>query len=103
MVAHLLQGDVVSFGKAIRDIIVEPARATLVPGFFEAKQSLLDAGALGCSLSGSGPSLFYVAADRESLNSISEVAINVFKEQNIKADFISSGIDTTGSIEVIDE
>ena len=103
MVAHLLQGDVVSFGKAIRDIIVEPARATLVPGFFEAKQSLLDAGALGCSLSGSGPSLFYVAADRESLHSISEVAINVFKEQNIKADFISSGIDTTGSIEVIDE
>ena len=103
MVAHLLRGDVKAFGRAIRDIIVEPARASLVPGFFEAKQSLLDAGALGCSLSGSGPSLFYVTSDRESLNSISKEAINAFSEQNIKAHFISTGIDITGSIEVINE
>jgi len=103
MVAHLLRGDVDSFGKAIRDIIVEPARATLVPGFFEAKQSLLNAGALGCSLSGSGPSLFYVASDRESLNSISNVAISAFNEQNINAHFISTGIDINGSIEVTNE
>ena len=103
MVAHLLRGDVKSFGRAIRDIIVEPARASLVPGFFEAKQRLLDAGAFGCSLSGSGPSLFYVASDRESLDSISKEAINAFSEQNINAHFISTGIDVTGSIEVINE
>ena len=103
MVAHLLRGDIKSFGRAIRDIVVEPARASLVPGFFEAKQRLLDAGAFGCSLSGSGPSLFYVASDRESLDSISKEAIDAFSEQNINAHFISTGIDVIGSIEVINE
>ena len=103
MVAHLLRGDVKSFGRAIRDIIVEPARASLVPGFLKLSKGLLDAGAFGCSLSGSGPSLFYVASDRESLDSISKEAINAFSEQNINAHFISTGIDVTGSIEVINE
>tara|TARA_Y100000589_G_scaffold136231_1_gene130358 strand:- start:3190 stop:4137 length:948 start_codon:yes stop_codon:yes gene_type:complete len=103
MVAHLMRGDVTSFGKAIRDIIVEPARATLVPGFFQAKKNLLGAGALGCSLSGSGPSLFYVATDQDALHSLAKVAINAFEEQNIKANFIATGIDTEGSIEVLDE
>ena len=39
-------------------MIAEPKRAPLIPGFFEVKQAALDAGALGCSIAGSGPSLF---------------------------------------------
>ena len=44
-----------------------------------------------------------MTTDQDSLHSISKVAINAFKEQNIKADFIATGIDSEGSIEVIDE
>lgn len=42
----------------LRDVLVEPWRAPLVPGFAAAKSAALDAGAMGCSLSGAGPSVF---------------------------------------------
>src|SRR5207249_8826802 len=44
--------------RALVDTIAEPRRASLVPGLADIKQAAADAGALGCSLSGSGPSLF---------------------------------------------
>ena len=44
--------------RALEDTIAEPRRAPLVPGLAAIKQAAVDAGALGCSLSGSGPSLF---------------------------------------------
>lgn len=103
MVAHLMNADLESFGTAIRDVIVEPARAALVPGFMKAKHNLLEAGALGCSLSGSGPTLFFVASKHEELDALSQVAIKAFEDSNIQADFIASGLETAGSIEVVDD
>jgi homoserine kinase len=44
--------------RALEDTIAEPRRAPLVPGFAAIKRAAIAAGALGCSLSGSGPSLF---------------------------------------------
>src|SRR3954464_3066066 len=44
--------------RSLEDTVAEPRRATLVPGFAHIKRAAADAGALGCSLSGSGPSLF---------------------------------------------
>lgn len=64
MVAGAAQGNLALFGRAIDDRIAEPARAGLLPGFSEAKRAALRAGALGCSISGSGPTLFAVADRR---------------------------------------
>jgi len=58
IVAALSNGDYELLGRAIDDRIAEPARAPLLPGFREAKQAALAAGALGSSISGSGPSAF---------------------------------------------
>jgi homoserine kinase len=58
MVAALAAGDYELLGRAIDDRIAEPARAALLPGFREAKQAALAAGALGSSISGSGPTSF---------------------------------------------
>lgn len=58
MVAALGSGDYELLGRAIDDRIAEPVRAALLPGFREAKTAALAAGALGCSISGSGPSVF---------------------------------------------
>ena len=44
--------------QSLRDVIIEPQRAASVPPFHYVKDAALDAGALGCSLSGSGPSIF---------------------------------------------
>ena len=64
MVAAGYQNDVGLFGRAIEDRIAEPARAPRLPGFIGAKRAALAAGALGCSISGSGPTLFALAASR---------------------------------------
>ena len=54
----LHRGDFDLLSRALEDTIAEPRRAPLVPGLAVIKQAAVDAGALGCSLSGSGPSLF---------------------------------------------
>jgi homoserine kinase len=58
MIAALASGDYALLGRAIDDRIAEPVRAPLLPGFREAQQAALAAGALGSSISGSGPSVF---------------------------------------------
>ena len=63
LVAALYVGDLQLLGRSIDDRIIEPLRATLIPGFDEVKNAALDAGALGCSIAGSGPSVFAFADD----------------------------------------
>ena len=58
MVAGALLGDLALLGRGVEDQIAEPARATLLPGFLAAKAAARDAGALGCSISGAGPTAF---------------------------------------------
>ncbi len=63
MVLALATGDRDLLRRALDDRIAEPARAPLLPGFLPAKAAALRAGALGCSISGSGPTAFAFAED----------------------------------------
>ena len=56
--------------RSLEDTIAEPRRAPLVPGLARIKQAAADAGALGCSLSGSGPSLFALCRDAVSAQAV---------------------------------
>ena len=58
LVDGLHRSDFALISRALEDTIAEPRRAPLVPGLALIKRAAVDAGALGCSLSGSGPSLF---------------------------------------------
>jgi homoserine kinase len=58
LVDGLHRGDFALISRALEDTIAEPRRASLVPGLAAIKRAAVEAGALGCSLSGSGPSLF---------------------------------------------
>ena len=53
---HLGDASLVRAG--LRDVLIEPRRAALIPGFARVKQAALDHGALGASISGAGPSVF---------------------------------------------
>jgi homoserine kinase len=66
MVAALASGDYELLGRAIDDRIAEPVRTPLLPGFLEAKQAALAAGALGSSISGSGPTAFALVRGHEA-------------------------------------
>ncbi|NNF40805.1 MAG: homoserine kinase [Woeseiaceae bacterium] len=62
-IAACAADDIALIGKTLRDVIIEPQRAAAVPCFTAVRDAALSAGALGCSLSGSGPSLFALAPD----------------------------------------
>ena len=61
----LHRSDFAQISRSLEDTIAEPRRAPLVPGLSVIKRAAVDAGALGCSLSGSGPSLFALCCGRE--------------------------------------
>jgi homoserine kinase len=63
MAAAVATGNIELFGKSICDNLIEPRRAEMIPEFWKVKKAALDAGALGCSISGGGPSLFAVGGD----------------------------------------
>ena len=56
-----MQGDMRLIARSLRDAVIEPQRARLIPGFYDLQKAAFDAGALGCSLSGSGPAIFALA------------------------------------------
>jgi homoserine kinase len=66
IVAAACSGDLALLGRAIDDRIAEPARGPLLAGFAEAKRAAMAAGALGCSISGSGPTVFALAGDDQT-------------------------------------
>jgi homoserine kinase len=59
-------GDGALLGRALDDRYAEPKRAPLIPRFYEMKQAAIEAGAFGCSISGSGPTLFAIAPDAQT-------------------------------------
>ena len=64
LVHGLHVSDFALISRSLEDSIAEPRRAPLVPGLAAIKRAAMDAGALGCSLSGSGPSIFALCRDR---------------------------------------
>jgi homoserine kinase len=70
LVDALHRGDLAQLSRSLEDRIAEPRRASLVPGFAAIKRAAVDAGALGCSLSGSGPSLFALCRDAANARAV---------------------------------
>ncbi|MDH4064061.1 MAG: homoserine kinase, partial [Acidobacteriota bacterium] len=79
LVAALFQSDRALLGRSLEDVIVEPKRASLVPGFYPVKAAALREGALGCSLSGSGPSIFALAPSLEVARASGEAMRRAFE------------------------
>jgi homoserine kinase len=70
LVSALYTGNLELFGRSIKDDLIEPIRAPLVPAFAQVKQAAASAGALGCSISGSGPSMFAFTASEETAHAV---------------------------------
>ena len=66
LVAGLMKGDYDLIGRSLEDVIIEPVRSILIPGFDELKKASKAAGALGGGISGSGPSIFFLSKERDT-------------------------------------
>jgi homoserine kinase len=82
LVAALYTSDLALLSRSLVDHIAEPKRASLVPGLAEIKAAATAAGALGCSLSGSGPSIFALAATLEIAHAAGHAMQRVFDESS---------------------
>ena len=80
LVAGLFRNDLELVSRALVDRVAEPARAPHVPGFDAAKRAALDGGALGCSLSGSGPSIFALCRSLEDAGRVTESMARAVEE-----------------------
>lgn len=78
------------------DQIVEPARAKLIPGFFEVKKAALEAGAYGCSISGAGPSVFALAPQGMGMQ-VGERMVDQFSAAGVKSKFSLHRISEEGA------
>jgi homoserine kinase len=78
LVSGLLMEDYDLIGRALVDVIAEPKRAPLIPGFTEVKHAALESGALGCSIAGSGPSIFAFSSSRETALSVGKAMQEAF-------------------------
>ncbi len=63
LVAGFMQSDYGIISRSLEDVIIEPVRSILIPGFDEIKKRSIDAGALGGGIAGSGPSIFMLCKE----------------------------------------
>jgi homoserine kinase len=97
IIAALASGDYALLGRAIDDRIAEPARAPLLPGFLAAKQAALKAGALGCSISGSGPSAFALVRGSETGSAVGRAMIEAYAACGVPSEARVAEIDRQGA------
>jgi homoserine kinase len=97
LVAGLLQGDPGLISRSLHDRIAEPVRRKTIPAYDSVKQAALDAGALGCNISGSGPAVFALCHSAETARRAVEAMSHVFSATGLGSSTIISNIDTTGA------
>ena len=84
-VTGFLKNDYSLIGRSLEDVIIEPVRSILIPGFDEVKKKSKEAGALGGGISGSGPSIFMLCKEFETAKEVENLMKNVY--QRIGVDF----------------
>jgi len=84
LVAGLHQGDLGLIGRSMTDVIVEPVRSALIPKYKEVKESVLNSGAFGCNIAGSGPSIFAFSNEKKIADSLAVVMEKIYINSEIK-------------------
>jgi homoserine kinase len=88
IVAGFMKKDPKLIGNSIKDVIVEPARQHMIPGYAKVKENALKAGALGVTISGAGPSIIAFSQKSANLKKISLAMSKGFSSANVKCQTI---------------
>jgi homoserine kinase len=97
LVAGLYEQDFDLISRSMRDVIAEPYRAVLIPGFYEMREALTEIGALGMGISGSGPTLFALSKGAEKAAEIQAAAQEIYQKIGLGVDVYFSEINTRGA------
>jgi homoserine kinase len=101
LVTGLFRNDLELVGRSIEDRLAEPLRARLIPGYQAVKDAARRAGALGCSISGSGPSLFAFAEGDLAAARVAAAMREAFREAAaLESDSFIGPVNTVGACRV---
>lgn len=99
-IVGLYNADFELIGRSLQDVIIEPQRARLIPHFYDVKSAAMKAGALGCSISGAGPSVFALSSNSITAAKVGESMTRVFRNGNIRSHLFISNINQEGSVKL---
>lgn len=98
LVAGLFLNDLPLVGRTLEDFVAEPKRAALVPGLQAVKEAAHRAGALGCSLSGAGPSMFALCVSPDLARSVGDAMRDAYsRATGVGADLWISRVGAPGA------
>jgi homoserine kinase len=100
LVAGLYTSDYKLIGRSLHDEIVEPLRSKFIPHFDFVKKTALVNGALGCGISGSGPSIFALSEGIQTAENVAKAIEAIYKNTNIEFHIFVSKINSKG-VEII--
>ncbi|UFH46023.1 homoserine kinase [Flavobacterium galactosidilyticum] len=96
LIAGLYTKDYELIGRSLHDVIIEPLRSVLIPGFDLIKQTALENGALGSGISGSGPSIFALSKGKETAEKIGKAMSEVYDNMNLPYEIHVSKVNDEG-------
>ena len=96
LVAGLFTSDYGLIGRSLEDHIVEPIRSILIPEFERVKSKSIEAGALGCGISGSGPSIFALSRGEKIAQKVGQTMKTIYQNIGIDYDIHVSKVNTEG-------
>ena len=88
IVVGFMNKDSELIGKSIKDVIIEPARKHMIPGFSAVKKNALKAGAFGVTISGAGPSVIAFSKNSKNLEKISQAMTKGFESAKLECQTI---------------
>ncbi|MCB0577581.1 MAG: homoserine kinase, partial [Saprospiraceae bacterium] len=89
--------DIDLIGRSLKDEIIEPQRAGLIPGFYDVKDAALAEGALGCSISGAGPSVFALCANSLVAENAGRAMKQAFAKHGVESELFLSPVNQEGA------
>lgn len=98
LVTGILKNDNALIGRSLNDVIVEPVRSILIPGFDEVKSKSMEIAALGGGISGSGPSIFMLSENEETARKIADMMKSVYEKIGVDKLVYVSKINDKGII-----
>jgi homoserine kinase len=96
LVAGFMQNDTDLIGRSLEDVIIEPVRSILIPGFDEVKRNCKEMGALGGGISGSGPSIFMLSKDEATAINVEGVMKEIYNRIGLDYNTYVTTINKTG-------
>src|SRR5579863_262582 len=100
LVAGLMNGDYDLIGRSLEDVIIEPVRSLLIPGFDIITAVCKSAGAIGGGISGSGASIFMLSRDEPTANIVAAVMKSIYDKIGVNYHIYVTTVNTRGVIKL---